>query len=627
MMNDGNDKHMRRRGKYFNRQKEYIAGLDGLRAIAVLMVFAYHLRMPFAKGGLLGVTVFFVLSGFLITRILVSELEENNTIDLAKFWVRRIRRLLPAILVMVTALTFVSAVFNRVLFTKFCADLPSAIFCYNNWWQIFNHISYFENVGAPSPLTHCWSLAIEAQFYLVYPLVLIFLKRFPNWKKIAAGVTLVSALISMAAMWRLFDPSKDASRVYYGTDTRVFSLLFGAFLVLVLTNRRKKRDIDSILREIIGIVSFAELLYMMAKLDGYQEFLYRGGQGFASVCTVLVIFSLLEGEGILSRLLNIPVLKWIGDRSYGIYLWHYPVILLVSNGIRAAWWVNVLEVMATCIIADLSYRFIETPIRHGVIGRSIEVLRRRPRTLRERREQLRTQRHSMRAAAFSLTLAAGVLLCVAFVPRKSVLSDVENLEKQAEQAREIAQQKAMGLKKTAMKVNRQERKEDTRTDEEILDSLNLLLIGDSVALGASNRLYEEFSGIISDVAVSRQTTESIGIYDAYANGKGWDGDGVIFALGSNGLLYDSLPTIREMIGEDRPLFIFTVRAPHVSWEETNNQEIYNFVEAAENTYLIDWYKISDGHGEYFAKDGTHLTSKGIDAYVAGVKEAVLAVYR
>ena len=179
-MNDGNDKHMRRRGKYFNRQKEYIAGLDGLRAIAVLMVFAYHLRMPFAKGGLLGVTVFFVLSGFLITRILVSELEENNTIDLAKFWVRRIRRLLPAILVMVTALTFVSAVFNRVLFTKFCADLPSAIFCYNNWWQIFNHISYFENVGAPSPLTHCWSLAIEAQFYLVYPLVLIFLKRFPS---------------------------------------------------------------------------------------------------------------------------------------------------------------------------------------------------------------------------------------------------------------------------------------------------------------------------------------------------------------------------------------------------------------------------------------------------------------
>ena len=148
-------------------QQKYIYGIDGLRAIAVLAVLAYHLHLPFARGGLIGVTVFFVISGFLITRILLTELDNTGTIDLKDFWIRRIRRLVPAILTMLVVLIFVSAIFNRVLFTKACKDLLSAVFCYNNWWQIFNNVSYFENAGAPSPLTHCWSLAIEAQFYLV----------------------------------------------------------------------------------------------------------------------------------------------------------------------------------------------------------------------------------------------------------------------------------------------------------------------------------------------------------------------------------------------------------------------------------------------------------------------------
>lgn len=169
---------MRTDKKSYSKQGQYITGIDGLRAIAVLMVLAYHLQFPFAKGGLLGVTVFFVISGFLITRILVSELGSTRTIDLKKFWVRRIRRLLPAVLVMVSFLIFAGAVWNRVLFTKTCSDLLSAIFCYNNWHQIFRNVSYFENAGMPSPLTHCWSLSVEAQFYLVYPLLLIFLQNF-----------------------------------------------------------------------------------------------------------------------------------------------------------------------------------------------------------------------------------------------------------------------------------------------------------------------------------------------------------------------------------------------------------------------------------------------------------------
>lgn len=617
-----------RRENNLKKQREYIAGIDGLRAIAVLMVLAYHLRIPAAKGGLLGVTVFFVISGFLITRILISELERGNTVNIKKFWFRRIRRLLPAVLVMAAVIILVSAVFNRVLFTKACSDLPSVVFCYNNWKQIFNNVSYFENAGIPSPFTHCWSLAIEAQFYLAYPILLLFVKKCKNWKRISACVTILLAIISMGAMWILFDPSKDPSRVYYGTDTRVFSLLFGAFLAFIVKDIKNKKDNWYVLKNVIGGAAFAGLLYMMVRVDGYSIFLYKGGQGIASVCTVLVIFSLLDEGCVLNKILNARFLKWIGDRSYGIYLWHYPIILLISNGKKPTWPAGIIEILTAFIISDMSYRFIETPIRRGIIGKSIYIIRRRPRTKREQIRRQRTLKRSIRAGILTLIMAAGVLLCVAFVPRKTALNNIEELEKQAERARKIADQKTLQLKDKIKQIDTQAgAEENLKSDEEILSGLNLLLIGDSVALGATDDFYAAFPGSISDVAVSRHTRESIGIYDTYATEKGWNGDGVIYALGSNGLLNDSLSVMREMIGKDKALFIITVRVPHVSWAEPNNQEIYEFTESTENTYLIDWYKISEGHEEYFAEDGTHLTSQGIDAYVDGIKESVLKVYK
>lgn len=635
------------------RQNLYIAGIDGLRAIAVLMVFAYHLGLPFAKGGPLGVTVFFVISGFLITRILIAEVENTNTINLKKFWIRRMKRLFPAVLAMMTVLIFVSAVLNRVLFTKTCSALPSAILGYNNWWQIFNNVSYFENAGVPSPLTHFWSLSIESQFYLLYPLLLFFSAKLKNWKKISGGATILAAIVSIGAMWVLFNLSKDdPSRVYYGTDTRAFSLLFGAFLAFIENRDRTAQKLPRIWGDIIGTAAFSGLFYMMVSIDGNSSFLYRGGHGIASACTVLVIISLLDAKGILSRILSAPLLKCIGERSYGIYLWHYPVLILLSKGEKSPWWVNITVILLTVMLSALSYRFIETPIRCGVIERSVEIVKNQPKT--------RAGYRWLAVWSATLAMAAGALLCVAFVPRENTLSNIEELEKQEEKANEIVNQKTLQLKEQKKALDEQkDRKEllpeeeqeekgeflpeeeyeeqeeplpeeeykEPLSDEEILSSLNLLLIGDSIALGATEGFYSAFPAGISDAAVSRQATEGIGIYDSYVNGYGWNGDGVIFALGSNGLFYGSLSIIREMAGADRPLFILSIRAPYVSWEGSNNQEIYEFVENSENTYLIDWYKISEGHGEYFAADGTHLTPEGVQAYINGMKEAVLEVYR
>lgn len=606
------------------KEKKYIAGIDGLRAIAVLMVLAYHLKLPFANGGFLGVTVFLVLSGFLITRSLLPEIEKTNTINLKNFWIRRIRRLLPAILTMALFFILISAVFNRVLFTKACSDLLSVIFGYNNWWQIFKNVSYFENAGVPSPFTHCWSLAVETQFYILYPLLLIFLARFKNEKNLFIRVTAALAIVSAALMWILFNPSKDPSRVYYGTDTRAFSLLFGSALAILTQTSQWKKRIPAVLPDVIGAFSLIGLFYMMIKVEGHSSFLYRGGQVLVSLLTVLVIFAVLNEDSILGKILSPYPLKWVADRSYGIYLWHYPIILLFSNGKKSAWWIILIEILLTTIISVLSYYYIETPIRRGAIIRSIRIINSSPETQRQRRKRNRVVKKSIKAVCAAAVLGLGVILCVAFVPQENTLNNIEELEKQAQNASAITEQKIQQLKNEESEENSS--KEYPKTDEEILESIDILLIGDSVALGAADEFYNVFPKSISDAAVSRYSDESFGIYTSYVD-NGWDGDGVIFALSTNGLLYDSLGTLKEMIGPEMPFFIVTARAPYVTWEESNNKEIYEFVESTDNTYLVDWYKASEGHSEYFVEDETHLSSEGTKAYIDCIKEAVLQVYK
>lgn len=593
----------------------YIGGIDGLRAIAVLLVLAYHLNLPFAKGGLLGVTVFFVISGFLITRILVEELNTTQRIDLKKFWIRRIRRLLPAVLVMVTVFILVSAVFNRVLFTKACSDLLSVIFGYNNWWQIGNQVSYFEHVGAPSPFTHCWSLAIETQFYLVYPLLLLLIAKLGKSRKWYVWSTGICAVLSLFAIGILFDPSSDPSRVYYGTDTRAFSLLFGALLALIPAEKVAKRYPR--LCEGAGIFSFTLLLVLGVAVDGNSSFWYYGGQGLVSVLTVLVLLSVLRKDSLLGRSLQVAPVRWIGERSYGIYLWHYPLILLLGGGKKMDWWMAVIAGALTVTIAALSYRYVESPIRRGIIGVWLKVLRDHPRTRMGQRRKRRMMKQSLRVVIAAGVVCVSALTCIAVVPREHVVSNVEKLERQAEEAKKLAHEKSRQISQN------QKNELQGKSEEEILSNIQLLLLGDSIALGATDAFYATFPSGISDAAVSRQAYESLELYDEYTGQKGWDGDGVIFALGANGVLSDSLSLLREKMGPDKLLFILTVNAPYVNWETSNNDAVRQFVKENKNTYLVDWKQVCEGHAEYFEQDETHLKPEGANAYVQCIKEAVL----
>lgn len=616
------------------KKRRYITGLDGIRAIAVIMVLAYHLKLALFKSGFLGVTVFFVLSGYLITGILISEVEEEGTIDLKNFWLRRIRRLVPAVMSMAVVIIFVSAVVNRIIFTKGCKDFLASVLGFNNWWQIFNKVSYFEAAGVPSPFTHCWSLAIETQFYLIYPLILLGIYKLvksrgegrANRGLLFAGVTLLLALISVILMIVLFDPQQDASRVYYGTDTRAFSLLFGALLAILWEYRMVPRRLSASVNMVLGSVSFAVLLVMTIAINGSSNFWYRGGQFVGTILTVLVIYTVSGRKTWLSRFLSNPVLKWIGDRSYSIYLWHYPIILLISKGIKASWWITLIEIVLSVVLAELSYRFIETPIRHGIIGEYLNILRSRPKSRQEKKRQVQVARRSLKVMAGTFVLTVSLILCMVFVPKKNALDTLQKRETKAKETgkmteEQLAKQKANGSES-----------DDTictadLTDDEILEGLNLLLIGDSIAVDVTDDFYEMFPNSVSDTKIGRITSLGKQVLDSYIDEKKWEGEGVIFASLSNSPINGELEDIREKIGKDMPLFLTTVRIPHETFEEESNSKIKKFVEENDHTYLIDWYAASEGHDEYFDADDTHLLSAGAKAYAKCIKEAVLDAYK
>ncbi|NOV03750.1 acyltransferase family protein [Paenibacillus planticolens] len=350
----------------------YMPGLDGIRALSVLAVIAYHLNWGWASGGFLGVSVFFVLSGYLITDMLIEERKNKNRIDLKRFWIRRIRRLLPAMLSMIAAVAVFLVISNPSRLVSIQGDIWSAVTYTSNWYNIFHHVSYFESFGPPSPLGHLWSLAIEEQFYVLWPLLVIGLSRFfsPTRGKFVL-LTLAGAILSFIAMVLLYEPGTDPSRVYYGTDTRAFGLLIGASLAFICPSRkllnpsfRKNRSWINV----TGAIGLLVIIYMFIRTGEYDQSLYTGGMLLLSFASAFVIAAAASPSGFVSKILSWKPLRWIGVRSYSIYLWHYPVIVLTSPtnpNTAPSYLLQIMQFTLSIGFAALSYSFIENPFRSG----------------------------------------------------------------------------------------------------------------------------------------------------------------------------------------------------------------------------------------------------------------------
>lgn len=347
----------------------YMPGLDGLRAFAVLAVILYHLNTDWAPGGLLGVGIFFVLSGYLITDILVGQWERNRRLDLVDFWKRRARRLLPAMYVMILVVGLWCLIGDHARLASLHGDIPAALLYVSNWWFIFHKVSYFESFGPASPLGHLWSLAVEEQFYLLWPFILMLGMKFLPKRGNLSGWIMSLAFISALLMAVLYVPGTDPSRVYYGTDTRIFALLIGAALAVVWPSIKLKANVSAPaqgLLDAVGLAALIVLLWSIWHTNEYEPFLYRGGLVLISIITAVLIAVLAHPASRLAVLVGCKPLRWLGQRSYGLYLWHFPVITLSTPQIdtgEPSILKAIIQVAVSIALAELSYRYVEEPIR------------------------------------------------------------------------------------------------------------------------------------------------------------------------------------------------------------------------------------------------------------------------
>lgn len=610
----------------------YIPALDGLRALAVIAVVIYHMNATALQSGLLGVTIFFVLSGYLITGLLIREWSTTKKINLPQFWLRRVRRLFPAIVFVLLGTIVLTGVFAPDMLTKLRNDIVAALLFFTNWWYIFQDVSYFEAMGAPSPVTHFWSLAIEEQFYLIWPplLLLLFSKRVKK-RHIQLGL-LVAAIASAAAMAILYSPQADPSRVYYGTDTRAFSLLIGAFLAFEFpparVNGHGRQGFTARDRKIalgVGSAALAGILVMMVAVNGYSPFLYYGGIALLSLLTGALIITLADGRSPLARFFALRPLVWIGKLSYSIYLWHYPLLLLMNpqnfTG-ETPWFAYVGQALVILAASAISYYVVETPLRKGAIGKAIKGIREKQFTAGEY-----ALHHAVQLGAGCILAVAAVACLIAVPPTATqqntqLESAVVTPEAPPEDAPEAPQERT---------IEEMLASTEGETPADKARNTDFLLIGDSVSVALSDSggygyFGDAFPRATLDAAIGRQLYTAKDVYQQHVDG-GWNGPAVIFEVGTNGpATADDVREMVESVPSDKYVYLVNVRSPD-PLQDVNNALLQQAADEHENVRIIDWHAASAGHDEYFDGDGTHLTAgDGCQAYLALIAGALEELY-
>jgi peptidoglycan/LPS O-acetylase OafA/YrhL len=566
----------------------YIPAIDGLRAVAVIAVMLYHLGFKWIPGGFLGVDLFFVISGYVITRLLLDSIQRSGGLDLRAFYVARVRRLLPPLVFMIITTTVVVGLWAPDTMRRFLGDTPFALFGGMNWWLVFRHTDYFEAIGRPPLLQHTWSLGVEAQFYLLWPLILLLVLKYFGKNKIPGAALLIAAFSGIALLVVSLQvdaaSASQVSHVYFGTDTHSIGLFLGAALAVSWIPQNLQETVSKKAQDFIdgiGVVGLLGIIACFLFVDETDPTLYKLAFPLAGIFGCAIITSIVHPASRFAPILSSKPFVWIGERSYAIYLWHWVVFQVTRPNYDlegSEWALYALRILIVFALADISLRLVELPVRTGLIDYWFKGMK-----YRTKRVQLRQK--------------AGVILLVLSVTTLTATAATSAIAKGDRQLAELKEQL-----------------EQPTTTPEIKEG-GLWVTGDSVILGIRFELdSRQHIGLIN-ARVGRQAPELLEVIQH--DKLNMQGSTIVLNLGNNNKLTEEQVAAIFEATADQPRIVVVNTAVPRGWRDENNALIAQYA-AQYGAQLVDWAAVSDGHPEYFGPDGVHLVPTGVRAYVDAI---------
>ena len=569
----------------------YIPAIDGLRAVAVIAVMLYHLGFTWIPGGFLGVDLFFVISGYVITRLLLDSIQRSGGLDLRAFYKARIRRLFPPLVFMIFVTVIYISIWAPETMRRFISDSPFALLGGMNWWLVFRHTDYFDTISRPPLLQHTWSLGVEAQFYLIWPLILLLVLRQFGKAKIPGAALIIAAFSGIALLLVSYEVdaanTSQVSHVYFGTDTHSIGLFLGAALAVSWVpqnlqeqvNRRAQDFIDG-----IGVIGFVGLLGVFLLVNESDPTLYKLAFPLAGIFGCAILTSIVHPASRFAPILSSRVAVWIGERSYAIYLWHWVVFQVTRPAVDlegSTWALYALRILVVFALADISLRLVELPVRSGLVEYWFKGMKYRTKNVQRRQKS---------------TVVASVLLLILGTSYISA-NAISQSEKEMAIVKQQLEQPVQPSEPTGTQPG------------------GLWVTGDSVILGIHYELDARSPIAIINARVGRQATELIEVMKAdKANAAD---STVIFNMGNNNkLTSDQVMAVFEEVKNQPRIIVVNTAVPR-GWRDENNALIAQYA-ALYGATVVDWASISMGHPEYFAPDGVHLVPAGVRAYVDAI---------
>ena len=570
------------------KSTRHISSIDGLRAIAVTAVVLYHLGISWIPGGFLGVDLFFVISGYVITRLILDSINQSSALDLRAFYAARIRRIYPGFLFMVISTIIFIGVWAPEAIKRFLSDLPYALSGTINWALVARNQDYFETIGRPPLLQHTWSLAVELQFYLIWPIILLTVLKYFGKKNIAR-IALIIAIISGTALFLVslqLDQSNSAkvSHIYFGTDTHSLGLFLGSALAVSWIPQNLSANITRRAQDVIdgiGVVGLLGLISTFLFIDESNASLYQIAFPLAAIFGCLVIISLVHPASRFAPIISTPPFRWVGQRSYGIYIWHWVIFQVTRPSVDLSgetWALYLARVLLVLALADISLRWVEIPFRQGQVQTWFRGMK-----YRSSKERVRQQVTVL--ASIIAVLAVTSSISVSAINRSNQISQVIN--------EELTDQ------------------EDSPVD--LGSTTGLWVTGDSVILGIRSKLENKEHISLVNARVGRQAPELLAVMRVDQSSV--PSSPVIFNLGNNNALSEqTVAEIFEVIKNQPQIIVVNTAVPR-PWRDSNNAIISKVASRYANVQLVDWDRISKDRPELFAPDGVHLSPMGSDVYV------------